>query len=740
MGGAVLNTESTSPHVLLVVPNGTYRPEPLARAVSSYHPGWTVSATWAGDPGLRPVLDGLEWDDVDDPAWEHHLVTSSPGALEWLRAVPVVRRLLASEASVVVVLMVGSAAVAGPIHAVLPTGGAAASVVPRCLRPLGIDGRHPDDVDLVAEGGCSPCAVAFARGADPFVAWLESQLLAAEGGAVNIGALLDQAAGLFGLQRCDDPAIGAGRWRWDGPRPALLDLDTYCRDEAWVLDRGNPRPARVELVDHPERRALLDDVADQVEGELLPLCAPGGLVIDPVIRAVVAQASTPCAPWSRTEEFRSWLNERYWAALHSARRDLGAAFPDPDGTGAAAFDRWCRTAALVDDVPLLVGVPERTERRLDVAAALRADGLNLVGYLSRESSLGDVARRTLSALTLAQVPVAPIAHQRTKSPDMAVPPPTEHTVRFDTTLAVVNADQFDTLRLDLPALVTATSRMIGYWFWELEHIPRSMRRAVELVDEIWAGSQFVVDAFASVVDVPVRHVPIPVPEPEVSNRQRSWFAPLANSGQRFVFAVVLDHFSVTERKNPVGVIEAFRRAFAPGEGPLLVVKTMNARQRWPQHQHVQLAAEGRDDIVVWDEHLSRSDQMAFLASVDCLVSLHRSEGLGLHLAEAMWLGTPVIATRYSGNLDLMDDDCALLIDASLVPVDGGEGVYPPEAFWADPDLDAAAAAMRRVVGDRALADHLREAGRRRMLAQPSLADTGRHIAELLGIDPSAPAR
>jgi glycosyltransferase involved in cell wall biosynthesis len=106
----------------------------------------------------------------------------------------------------------------------------------------------------------------------------------------------------------------------------------------------------------------------------------------------------------------------------------------------------------------------------------------------------------------------------------------------------------------------------------------------------------------------------------------------------------------------------------------------------------------------------------------------------------MWLGPPVIATRYSGNLDLMDDDCALLIDASLVPVDGGEGVYPPEAFWADPDLDAAAAAMRRVVGDRALADHLREAGRRRMLAQPSLADTGRHIAELLGIDPSAPAR
>jgi glycosyltransferase involved in cell wall biosynthesis len=155
---------------------------------------------------------------------------------------------------------------------------------------------------------------------------------------------------------------------------------------------------------------------------------------------------------------------------------------------------------------------------------------------------------------------------------------------------------------------------------------------------------------------------------------------------------------------------------------------------------VRLAAGDRSDIVLWDEHLSRSDQMAFLQAVDCLVSLHRSEGLGLHLAEAMWLGTPVIATRYSGNLDLMDDDCAVLIDADQVPVRGGEGVYPPEARWADPDLDQAAAAMRRVATDRAFADRLREAGRNRMLAQPSLADTGRHIAALLGIDPSAPTR
>jgi glycosyltransferase involved in cell wall biosynthesis len=197
--------------------------------------------------------------------------------------------------------------------------------------------------------------------------------------------------------------------------------------------------------------------------------------------------------------------------------------------------------------------------------------------------------------------------------------------------------------------------------------------------------------------------------------------------------VVLDHFSVTERKNPIGAIEAFCRAFRPDEGPVLVIKSMNGERRWPQHQQVRAAAEGRSDVIVWDEHLSRADHMAFIESIDALVSLHRSEGLGLHLAEAMWLGTPTIATRYSGNLDFMDDGCSLLVDHRLIPVDGGEGVYPPAATWADPDLDQAAAAMRRLVEDPSLVASLRAAGTAMMQRQPTLMDTGRLIAELAGL-------
>ena len=91
--------------------------------------------------------------------------------------------------------------------------------------------------------------------------------------------------------------------------------------------------------------------------------------------------------------------------------------------------------------------------------------------------------------------------------------------------------------------------------------------------------------------------------------------------------------------------------------------------------------------------------MALVAAADCMVSLHRSEGLGLHLAEAMWLGTPTIATRYSGNLDFMNDDNSLLIDFELVNIEHGEGVYPAIAKWAAPNLEQAADAMRRVAAD-----------------------------------------
>ena len=711
---------------VLVVPHGTHRPEPLAEALREFHPAWEVGAVWCGDPHFRPQLDGVIWLDRRDhgPAGEVAIVAGDALIGEWRRSMEVTSALLADGVDRVVLLWVGSTAVLSGIDALAdaPT----MSLVVRSVEPIADDGLGPTEADLDADGLYSTSVAAFGSAATPALQWLAANLT----GTTSVGRTLARAAQLFGAGECTDETIGVGRWRWDCARPALLDVGGYDTGSPWTLDSNATRPMRIELLGNPERQEVMARAAVQLADERTPLCLPGGLVVDSVVRQVVAEAPSPPAPWSAATEFRAWLAPRYWRALHDQRRDLWTAFPDPDGRSAVTYREWCRGAFTFDDAPLLLAAPEPDRGVVVVADQLRSDGLNLVGYFTRSSGLGDVVRRLRAAVGQAGVANSAITTERTTSPAHDADA-IANRVEFTNSVCVVTADQFPFLATDFPELFAATQRMIGYWFWELEHVPLHMRQSIALVDEIWAGSRFVTDAFAAISPVPVRHVPIPVAEPQASGRSRRDFSALADVGERPVFLTVFDHLSVTERKNPLGVIEAFRRAFARDEGPVLVVKTMNGPQRWTNHQRVLAAADGRDDIRVWDETLERADQMALVDAVDCMVSLHRSEGLGLHLAEAMWLRTPTIATRYSGNLDFMNDDNSLLIDASLVPVEHGEGVYPSTARWAAPDLDQAADAMRRIAGDPALAADLATAGRQTMERQPSPAETGRLIGQLL---------
>jgi glycosyltransferase involved in cell wall biosynthesis len=675
-------------------------------------------------------LDGVGWLDNHelDAAAERAIIAGEAAVGEWRRAVDVVAARLEDGVGYVVVLWVGAVAVLSGIDALVADPTHPLTLVVRAVDGLDDDGLAPTEADLIDDGLHSTSVAVFGSAAQPALRWLASNL----DGRVRVGPLLARAAQLFGATLCDDDSIGVGRWRWSSAEPALLDVGGYDTRTPWALDPDASGPVRVELLGHPERQKAMARAAEQLAGERTRLCLPGGLAVDETVRQVVADSSgsSPPAPWSAAADFRSWLAPRYWRTLHEGRDDLKMAFPDPDGRSAADYWRWCRGAFSFDDVPLLVSAAQPKRSPVVVAHELRNDGVNLVGYLARESSLGDVARRLRGALRESEIPHSTIVTERTASPtkDAGL---IDNRVEFVNSLCVVTADQFPFLGGDFPQLFAATRRMIGYWFWELEHVPLHMRQAIGLVDEIWAGSRFVTDAFAAVSPVPVHHVPIPVAEPRASGRDRQSFGALADLGERPVFLTVFDHLSVTERKNPLGAIEAFRRAFAPDEGPVLVIKTMNGHQRRPNHQRVLAAADGRDDIRVWDETLNRADQMALVACADCMLSLHRSEGLGLHLAEAMWLGTPTIATAYSGNLDFMDDDNSLLIDYELVNVEHGEGVYPPTAKWAEPDLDQAAAAMRRIAGDPGMARRLAETGRRTMQRQPTLAETGSLISHLL---------
>jgi glycosyltransferase involved in cell wall biosynthesis len=167
----------------------------------------------------------------------------------------------------------------------------------------------------------------------------------------------------------------------------------------------------------------------------------------------------------------------------------------------------------------------------------------------------------------------------------------------------------------------------------------------------------------------------------------------------FRVLIMFDYLSTLERKNPLGGIEAYRQAFAPDDGAVLIVKSVNGRHRPERHREVMAAVDGRSDVVVVDRTMSGAERDALIAGCDCYLSLHRSEGHGLPLAEAMSLGKPVVATAYGGNIEFMDETNSYLVGCA--PVRVGEHVehYPAAATWAEPDIEHAAQQLRAIHRD-----------------------------------------
>jgi len=243
--------------------------------------------------------------------------------------------------------------------------------------------------------------------------------------------------------------------------------------------------------------------------------------------------------------------------------------------------------------------------------------------------------------------------------------------------------------------------VIAVWFWEALSLPHWARTEVARVDEIWVPSRFVRQAFQTATSKPVVVVPCVVDEALPGRPQRSDFD-LPTDATLFFFN--FDASSSDGRKNPWGVIQAFERAFTDDErsGPArLVIKTQNL------DAHPQLRAElerqmKRIDGILVDGELPRDRMTGLIGCVDVYVSLHRGEGFGLGIAEAMVLGKPVIVTAYSGNMDYTTRTNSCLVGYTLRPIDEsdhrltphGREVYEPGLTWAEPNVGQAARWMR----------------------------------------------
>ena len=360
-------------------------------------------------------------------------------------------------------------------------------------------------------------------------------------------------------------------------------------------------------------------------------------------------------------------------------------------------------------------------------------GVNLIGYVRAESGVGESSRATLRCLTAMDIPHSIVDFRVGNLSRMGenIDEGRQQGLRYAVNLFHINADQMDLAEEVLGEAYFAERYRIGFWAWELERFPEEWVPAFNHLDEIWVPSTFCQRAIAAKSPVPVVCIPHSISPGGLELPARQQFGLRPSS---VVFLAMADMFSVPERKNPFGAVEAFARAFNTGEiDAELVVKLSNADGQPENVVRMRELAAGCPGIHFIESYLDRKDLNALVASADCFVSLHRSEGFGLGIAEAMARGKAVVATGWSGNMDFMHPANSLIVSYDLVPLEKDYGPYRRGELWAEPNLDDAAAKMRQVATQPALRNGLGQRARadcQRFLSPEAI---GRIVSERLSI-------
>ncbi|WP_170835872.1 glycosyltransferase family 4 protein [Salinicola sp. MIT1003] len=392
-------------------------------------------------------------------------------------------------------------------------------------------------------------------------------------------------------------------------------------------------------------------------------------------------------------------------------------YPDP---GADALRQWTREEGqtqypILRELRRLAAGSAHDTRTANVTASHASGdlpfGLNLIGYARGQFGIGEDVRMAARACEAVGIPFSIYNVE-----------PGREVSQNDNSAEAHVSDQlpyainlFCTTGIETARLAALEGRKlfggrynIGYWPWELPRWPQEWQHAYALVDEIWASSRFAYQAFAGSSPVPVRHMPMAVTVDTTAHKTRQDFG---LPEERFLFVFSFDFLSSLARKNPQACVEAFKCAFPKGSEPVgLVVKAMRASEDnslWQQLQK-DAAADGR--IYIINETLSRGEVLDLYRACDGFISLHRSEGFGRGIAEAMLLGKVVITTGFSGNLDFATPGTAALVDHCLTEVQEGQYPFGKGQQWAEPSIDHAAWWMRELLHDSALRSRLARTG------------------------------
>lgn len=325
-------------------------------------------------------------------------------------------------------------------------------------------------------------------------------------------------------------------------------------------------------------------------------------------------------------------------------------------------------------------------------------GVNVFGYANGELGIGEDVRQVALALEQAGIPVCVINFQPGKnisqldrSVDRLVVKEPKYGINLFCMTGIEHTRYVCENGLDL----VDGRYNIGLWPWELHDWPESCRHAYGCVDEIWGISSHAAHAHRHAKPLPVIPMTLPVALGPVGGHARKDFG-LPEEAYLYFFA--FDINSNAARKNPEGLIKAFQKAYPPGsaENVGLVLKISHPETGCKLWSRIRKAARRDSRIYIVEKTMRRPELLALFNACDCLVSLHRAEGFGRCIAEALLLEKQVVATGYSGNVDFCEEPRVALVKHRMVPLAKGDYMWGEEQEWAEPDLDQAAELMRSV--------------------------------------------
>jgi len=396
--------------------------------------------------------------------------------------------------------------------------------------------------------------------------------------------------------------------------------------------------------------------------------------------------------------------------IYKSRNDVKMAFPDIENNliSREHFCHWIQSSGSKEYSMNKVfsngndNIRHITERPF---------GINFFGYFNNIFGVAEIARAVFTPLLYTGTPflLCPVnTNYHYKLPEGFRD--FNHMQKFfsaanpySINLLMINADQIPNIWKHFGKENFSDTYNIACWFWEIEDF-FPFPDAINLVDEIWGFSDFCCNIYKKFASKPVIKITYPfhqswktlIPSPEV---RRIFDVPDSS----VVFIFTFDFHSCFERKNPIGLIKAFLNAFPVGdEDVILIIKSIHAEKFLNEALELHEACKVDNRIRWINQSMTKEEIISLINACDCFVSLHRSEGFGIGLAEAMFLGKSTIATAYGGNIDFMNDENSLLVPYTMIPIEKEFGPYKRGYFWAEPDYNEASKIMKLLSRDKDL--------------------------------------